>query len=302
MIKQILRSLGLILLLILIADFANAARIAQVKGRRVMIELDGLSVQNGTELYALGSDQKRRAVIRVSSIRGGRAVGQVTRGSVQQGMMLILKSSTPSAPSSAFSNASRNSERDILRRRHKQGIGILAGMAMSSASLTARTKVNTTIVEDNLALKGNSFNFKMIYDYHMSPGFTVRAGGGLETLSTATSVSDPSKAAVCSGGTSCTLAINYLSAEVAAQFNLTSGATRVWAGAGYAFLMAMSKNNNISNLEATSTNQALFLGGGADIAVGTKAYIPLVVEYGLFPFAGIQLSGIYIRGGYGWKF
>lgn len=173
---------------------------------------------------------------------------------------------------------------------------------MSQASLTAKTRSGATVIEDSLSLKGNSYNLKAIYDYHMSPSFTIRGGGGLETLSTTGSVSAASKVAVCNNSSSCTLALNYLSAEVAAQFNFTQGPTRIWAGAGYAFLLAMSKNNNIANLEATSTNQAIFLGGGADIAVGAKGYIPIVVEYGLFPFAGIQLSGIYIRGGYGWKF
>lgn len=296
-----LRGLGLALLIVLAAEFASAARVAQVKGRRAMIELEGLSVGIGTELWLMSPQQKRTGIIRISSIKGDRAIGQITRGGAKPGFTLILKSGQ-TAPSGGFSNANRSSERDLMRRRYKQGFGILAGMAMSNATLTARTKVNTTVVEDSLALKGNSFNFKAIYDYHMSAGFTVRAAGGLETLNTTTNVSDASKAAVCSGSTSCTLALNYLSAEIAAQFNMTSGATRVWAGAGYAFLMAMSKSNNISNLEATSTNQVILLGGGADIAMGQKGYIPLVVEYGLFPFAGINLNGIYLRAGYGWKF
>lgn len=299
--KLWLRGLGLALLILLAADFASAARVAQVKGRRAMIELEGLRVGVGTELWLMSPQQKRTGILRVSSIKGDRAIGQITRGGAKPGYTLILKSGA-AAPSGGFSNANRAGERDLLRRRYKQGFGILGGMAMSNATLTARTKVNTTIVEDSLALKGNSFNFKAIYDYHMSAGFTVRAAGGLETLNTTASVSDPSKAPVCSNSTSCTLSLNYLSAEVAAQFNLTSGATRVWAGAGYAFLMAMSKSNNISNLEATSTNQVILLGGGADIAVGQKGYIPLVVEYGLFPFAGINLNAIYLRAGYGWKF
>ena len=98
------------------------------------------------------------------------------------------------------------------------------------------------------------------------------------------------------------MTLNYLGIEAGAQFNFTSGPTRVWAGAGYSFLMAMSKSNNIANLEATSTNQVLLLGGGVDIAVGTRGYIPIVLEYGMFPFAGINLNAMYVRVGYGYKF
>jgi hypothetical protein len=301
MIRILGRNLGLVMLVILAVNFANAAQVLQVKGQRALIELEGLSVAVGTELIAMSPNQKPSGYVRISSIKGDRAIGTITKGGAKPGFRLIIRN-VKSSSGSGFSDASRANERDILRRSYKQGFGILAGMAMSSATLTARTKSGATVIEDNLALKGNSFNFKAIYDYHMSRSFTVRAGGGLETLNTTASVSAPSKAAVCSNSTSCTLALNYLSAEIAAQFNLINGETRVWAGAGYAFLLAMSKNNNISNLEATSTNQAIFLGGGADIAVGAKGYIPIVVEYGLFPFAGIQLSGIYLRAGYGWKF
>lgn len=297
--KNLMRSLGLLLLVILLADFAQAARVQKAKGKRVMIQLEGLAVEVGSELFALNSEQKRKAVIRVSAIKGDMALGQVIQGNALEGMLLIIKSSQPTSGSPTGSD--RMSDREVMRKSYKQGFGLVGGMAMSSAALTARTKVGTTIVEDSLAMKGNSFNFKAIYDYHISPSFTVRAGGGLETLSTTGSVT-AGKEAVCSGSSSCTLSLNYLSFEGSAQFNFTSGPTRFWAGAGYAFLMAMSKSNNISNLEATSTNQVLFLGSGADIAIGNKGYIPIVVEYGLFPFAGIQLSGIYIRSGYGWKF
>lgn len=300
MIKFATHRLWILLPLLFVFSNADAAQIQSVKGKRALIQLEGLSVSPGTELFAMNGG-KRTGILRVATVKGDRAIAQVLRGNVSQGMTLIVKSSGGAAAASpAFSDAPRT-DRALLAKRYKQGFGILGGMAMSTASLTARTRLNGTTYEESLAMKGNSFNLKAIYDYHMSPGFTIRAATGLETLSTTASIS-AANAAVCQGSTSCTLSLNYLTFEGAAQFNLTSGATRVWAGAGYAFLMAMSKANNIANLEATSTNQALFLGGGADFAVGRTGYIPVTIEYGLFPFAGIQLSGIYLRAGYGWKF
>lgn len=307
MTRAALRLLSFFLLVILAIDYANAARVNQVKGKKVLIQLEGLNVQAGSELFAINSEQKRKAVIRISAVKDDRAVGEVVQGNAVDGMLLIVKNSSPSptTPPPSFSDATandRNLERDILKKKRKQGFGLLAGFAMTQASLTAKTRVSSTTYEDSLALKGNSFNFKAIYDYQMSQAFTIRGAVGLETINT-TATPSSGKEAVCSNSSSCTLGLNYLGFEGSAQFNLTnSSSLRYWIGAGYAFLMAMSKSNNISNLEATSTNQVLFASTGADISVGNKGYIPLVVEYGLFPFAGIQLSGIYLRGGYGWRF
>lgn len=303
MTKHRIAGLGALLLLTLGMTPANAASILQSKGNKVMIQLDGLSVSTGSEVYALTPDKKRKAVIRVTAIKGDRAVGTILKGAAQNGMEIALKSEgggSQSAPKTYSSEPTSSSGINTLRKSPKRGGGVLIGMAMNSAALSAKTRVNGTSFEDSLTLKGNSYNLKGFYDYHMSPSFTIRGAIGLETLSTTGSTAVTQ---VCSGSTTCNLSLNYLAFEGDAQFNfVNSPSIRLWAGAGYSFLMAMSKDNNITNLEATSTNQVLLLGAGADIGVGKSGFVPVVVEYGLFPFAGISLSSIYIRSGYGWTF
>lgn len=286
-----------ILLIGLFPSFAFSASISKVNGKKALILLEGLAVSPGTELFALNAEQKRRAVIRITQVRGDKAIGNVINGAAQPGMVLIMKGSTP-APSvvPSYSDTGNRRDRDFLNRRQfTKGWGILGGMAMSSMAFTAKNSQGSA----DLALAGNSFNFKGIYDHTMSPSFTVRGATGLETLSVTGSSNG---SAFCSGSASCSLGINYLTFEGSAQFNLTNSGSRFWIGGGFAFLLAMSKNTNISTLEVAGTNQVMFFSTGADIGIGRKNYIPITVEYGLYPFAGVKLSGIYARAGYGWKF
>lgn len=286
------------LLIALSPSLAFSASISKVNGKKALILLEGLSVSPGTELFALNAEQKRKAVIRITQVRGDKAIGDVTTGAAQPGMVLIMKGSSAPAPSvvPSYSDSGSRRDRDFLNRRQfTKGWGILGGMAMSNMGFTARNSISTA----DLALSGNSFNLKGIYDHSMSPSFTVRGATGLETLSVTGSSAG---SAFCGGSESCSLSINYITFEGTAQYNLMNSGTRFWVGAGFAFLLAMSKNTNISTLEVAGTNQVMFFGTGADIAIGKKNYIPITVEYGLYPFAGVKLNGIYARAGYGWRF
>lgn len=295
--KNTFLKLSLAILLGLTPSLAFGASISKVNGKKALIALEGLSVSPGTELFALNAEQKRKAVITITQVRGDKAIGDITNGAAQPGMVLIMKGSSAS-PSvvPSYSDVGNRKDRDFLnRRKYTKGFGLLGGMAMSTMSFTARNSFGSS----DLSLSGNSFNFKGIYDYSMSPSFTIRGASGLETLTVNGSANGST---FCGGSEGCSLAINYITFEGSAQFNLMNSGTRLWVGAGFAFLLAMSKNTNISTLEVAGTNQVLFFSTGADIGIGKKNYIPITLEYGLYPFAGVKLSGIYARAGYGWKF
>ncbi len=293
----------------LFAGSAMAASIGQVKGNKALIQLQGLPVQPGTELYAINAEQKRKALLKVSQVKGDQAVADITQGTAAAGMMIIIKSSagggappaTAAAPAPVYGSGGSANNYPAAAKKYKKGWGIIGGLAMNTMGVTVKTTFNPT--GEALALKGTSFNVKGILDYHLSNSFTLRGATGLEGLNvTGTSATDISGNNSCSNASSCALAINYLTFEASGQLNLATIPHRFWVGAGFGFLIAMSKGNNISNLEASSTNQVLLLGGGADFKLSNTMYMPIVFEYGLFPFAGIQLSALYLRGGIAWKF
>lgn len=303
--KRHLCNLIAIIFILVTSSISFAASISQVKGSKALIQLQGLGVQPGTELYAINAEQKRKALLRVSQVKGDQAVADITQGTAAAGMMIIIKGGgggapAAAAPAPAYGGGGGYAAEKYGQptKQYKKGWGIIGGLAMNTMSLTVKTSTNPT--GEALALKGTSFNVKGIFDYHLSPAFTIRAAGGLEGLSVTGTAGNVGES--CTFSTSCTLAINYLTMEGAAQLNLIKQPHRIWVGAGFGFLIAMSKGNNISNLEASSTNQVLLLGGGADFKVSNTMYIPVTLEYGLFPFAGINLSALYMRGGIAWRF
>lgn len=290
---------------ILLAGFAHAASVIQVKGNKALVSLEGLPVQPGSEVYAINAEQKRKGLLRISQVKGDKAVADVLQGSAQPGMMIIIKSSAPvAAPAYGGSYDPANyggRDRYPMKKKSNMGWGVLGGFAMNSMAVTAKNGVlgSPGAAGESLSMKGSSFNLKGFFDYQMSPSFTLRGATGLETLAVTGSVGDPNN---CSGSTSCALSLNYITFEGDAQYNLSNTGNRYWIGAGFGFLLAMSTGNNITSLQAASTNQVLLFGGGADISLGHTSYIPIVVEYGMFPFAGISLSSIYLRAGYGMRF
>jgi hypothetical protein len=143
---------------------------------------------------------------------------------------------------------------------------------------------------------------KGFYDYQLSPAITVRGATGLEGFSVTGSTVNQ----ICEKGTSttCTVAFNYLAFEGSAHYNFLTGKTKAWLGLGYSFLLAASKQNNIPNLSSdSSTNQMLLAGAGADIGLSGGSFIPVVVEYGIFPgSSNVNASAINLRTGYGFHF
>lgn len=283
------------LILALAPTASWGASIAKVNGKKVLVNLEGLTAGPGTELYALNAEQKRKALIRLTQVKGDKAIGEIVQGAATPGMLTILKGGAAS-PVPSYSDTSGGGSGSLRGGgKTKNGFAILGGMAMSTMTFTAKPLTGPV----DLSLAGNSFNFKGIYDYSMSKNFTIRGAAGLETLNVTGSSGGTT---VCSSSDSCSLSVNYLSLEGMAQFNFVNSSSRFWAGAGFAFLLAASKATNINSLEVAGTNQVLLFGAGADIGIGRNNYIPISVEYGMFPFAGVKLGGIYARAGYGWKF
>ncbi|MCS6837497.1 MAG: hypothetical protein NZ480_01500, partial [Bdellovibrionaceae bacterium] len=95
--------------------------------------------------------------------------------------------------------------------------------------------------------------------------------------------------------------LGYLSLEGTLQLKIVGG---LWIGGGGAFLLTVSRNNNIPGLDASSaTNSFFLLGLGYDIRLGKGAILPLCVDYILFPGgSGISANSLAIRAGYGWAF
>lgn len=287
---------SLILLLgMLVSTTTWAASVTQVKNNKLMLELEGESAAPGTEFFVL-SGGKRIGLVVVRQVKGNKAVGDITKGRANPGDKAQLRSEWQAANGGgAAASGGRPG------RKRGSPVGILAGYAMNSMALTVQSSTNTALKE-NVTLSGSGFNLKGFYDYTLSPSIVVRASTGLEMFSVTGTTTGAT--AICDKGLSktCEVAFNYLAFEGSAHYNYLNGKHKAWIGLGYSFLLAVSKKNTIPNLSSdSSTNQMILFGTGADIGLSGGSFIPVVVEYGMFPgSSNVTASSILARVGYGW--
>lgn len=298
-----MRSSSLILLLALTVGSlkAQAASVTQVKGNKLMIQLDGLEVSQGTEMYVLNEDGKKIGLVQVRQVKGDRALAEVTKGRAVPGAPMQVKGAPASTPSNLTPAGS--AETTVSSKSHtpkgKHVGGILAGYGMTNMTLTVQYNSGT---REDANLKDSGFSLKGFYDYPVSPAFTIRLASGLEMFS----AKGTTTATICESGTSksCEVSFNYLAMEGSAHYNITQGSFKTWVGLGYSFLYAVSKKNNIPNLSSdNATNQMILVSGGADIWTSRTSFFPVVIEYGTFPgSSNVKADGIFVRGGYGFTF
>src|SRR5690606_13321318 len=108
------KSLLFLFSFLLLSNITYAASIAKLRGQRALIHLEGLTAKKGDRFYSLDANNKKRALLRITSVKSGKAIGLVIRGKAQEGQKLqAVASSTskssqdtslPPAPRSSMSN------------------------------------------------------------------------------------------------------------------------------------------------------------------------------------------------------
>jgi hypothetical protein len=281
---------------------ALAASVTQVKGTKLMIQLDGMQTEPGAELYILNEEGKKVGLVQVKQVRGDKALAEITKGKAAAGAQVQAKGVSSAAAAGSAATEPRgggSASGSSASKKGKKVGGILAGYAMNNMSLTAQYNAGN---KEDLTMKDSGFSLKGFYDYEVSPAFTIRAATGLEMFS----VKGTTSLNICENGTSksCEVSFNYLAAEASAHYNLTNGSFKAWVGLGYSFLFAVSKKSNVPNLSSdSSTNQMILISGGADIWTSKTAFFPVVVEYGMFPgSSNVKADALFVRGGYGFTF
>lgn len=275
---------------------ALAAKISQVKNNKVMIELDGESASAGTEFFALNPQNKRVALIKITQVKGGRAVGEITKGSVKPGYLLQNKGGSPAA---AAANAGGDTgtddyyDRKLNNKVHNgNSWGIVGGYLMNTMA------VKTSSMQINMS--GSGFGALGYYDYALSPSLVFRGMGGLETYNVAgsNSAASPSN---CT--TNCDVKIQYLSFYGYGRWNFMQGQYKSWLGAGAGYLYPMSKpGGSVFSNNQMGANQIFVFSVGTDYRLSAKNYMPISLEYGLYPAtATVTASIIYLRVGYAWN-
>ncbi|UXR63870.1 porin family protein [Bdellovibrio bacteriovorus] len=292
-----------ICLLLSFSSASFAATVSAVKGQRVLINLDGDTAEVGDEFYLINPDtHKRIAIIRIKQIKPGKALGDVLRGKAVSGSTLQAKApssmsadvTSPSESSSSVSNSSG------FLRVLKDSWGVTGGYLMSTmdADITYRDPGFGTVLKTSASMAGSGFGVGGFYDYALNSSLVGRGAAGIEQFN----VTGSASSAGCQSSTNCDAKINYLSLYGLLKWYPLQDKYRVWVGGGMGYLLALSKSSSALNESQISTNQVFTVGGGVDVQMSRKNYVPISIEYNMFPPSDtVKASMISIKAGWAWN-
>lgn len=290
--KSKLKRQILILLLMLTGPSTWGAVVKQVKNNKMLIDLEG-QIVNADEIYfLLDENQKKRAIVKIKQVKGDKAVAELLKGKAYESLTL---SSTPYGGSQESSPPKSQSHYESTESEYDgNSWGVLGTIMQNSMNVSFIPQGDTQTY--SAAMTGTSFGALGFYDYPLLPDFQLRAMGGLEQFN----ANGPTSGNFCAGGTNCGASITYLSLYGGGKFNVVMDRKyRWWIGGFYGFLIAMAKSSNVLSTGDIQTNQVFSFAGGYDYVLSKRTYVPISIEYGLFPStSSVTANIIYIRAGW----
>lgn len=258
-------------------SFVNAASITQVKNGKALIALDNTAAEIGNEFFAINSSNKKVAILEITAVKNGKAIGKIIKGTTQTGDTITLKSKTSATTSKSSSFTETVPARSAKKVRFDQiKWGVTYKHLMDSITAKETDSSIPPLAED-VSMKGSSMGINAFMDYPMTSNFSVRGYAGYEILK----VNGTAQYLSCDGTSSqnCNVNINYLSLGAIARytFNLTS--MQPWVGLGLQIKQPFSKSSTALDENNIQMAQSALVAGGLDYYLNAKYFIPLSFEY-----------------------
>lgn len=281
--------------LLIQVSVGHAATVRAVKGKRVLVQVQPDEVKKN-EVYYVTRDGKRVGIVKIRAVKGGKAMAQLGKGAAAKGDTLVLRGAKAVAPTEAAPAAEAESDSGatgVALLKERGSWGIVAGLAQSSATVDLRNSSGVSL--GNVDLSGSGFNLKGLFDYPLFAPIWFRAMAGVEQF-----VAGGTNNSNC--GAECTIDITYLTADFWGRFVFGSK-HRWWLGAGFDLLFPLSKSSTALDESSITNTSILAVGGGVDFVLQSGSYIPLQIEYGMYPESDqVEASAIMVRVGYGKRF
>jgi hypothetical protein len=286
-----------VFLVLTISGTAFAATVTAVKNKRIMISLDGEAASSGTEFFVINASGKKVAIVKVTQVKNGKAIAEISKGTAQVGYSLQLKGGGGKSGGSGSAD-SYYDKKLTNRARTGNSMGVVGGYLMNSMTASFIGGVFGSTYKVNADMAGSGFGALGFYDYAFSPRWVFRGMAGLEQYNVSGTITTPD----CANTTNCSVSLTYLSMYGYGRYNILNEKTKWWAGLGYGYLYAMSKSATAINVSQVSANQIFMFSTGVDIRLSAKSYIPISLEYGMFPTSdSVSAKIIYLRAGYAWN-
>jgi hypothetical protein len=278
------------LILLGLSITANAAKVTKVSGGKALIDLEGDTALVGDQYFVVDGSGKKRGLLQVSKVQGGRAIATVSKGNVAAGNSLQRFQGRMSAAPSEV-NKPRGSASGA-----KKSWGLMAGMVSSSMNVKSST--------GSMTMTGSSFNVDGYYQTYLDKNISVKILVGYETLNVSGTASSGFSGGSCTAGMTCTADIGYLGMNALIRYSFyRTTSLEFTAGGGLGFLFAMQKSSNVLDTAKITTNQTIVGSLGMDWHLDKRTYVPIQFDYAMFPDNNTSsASQMMIRAGYGWAF
>jgi hypothetical protein len=283
---------------VLFASPVFAAEVAKIKGKSALIDLKGEPAAPGDMFYALSDDGKRRGIIKISKVKGDKAIGKIVKGKADVGMSLELRPASGGKSSAVAASDSGDSPTsdDSAAEGKKMHWGAIFGITQTSMKAQVNDFDDSTQVFGSTSMTGMSYSAKGLFDYELFPRIWFRGSSGLEGV-------DVSGSSICGSGNNnaCTAQIWYLSFDFLGRYVFAEPTAkwRPWAGAGVEMLFPLSKKASALNTKTITTTSVMLVSGGVDWQLSPKYYIPISLEYGIFPSSSeVKANWIGVRAGF----
>lgn len=305
------RQFKIIVLLLFVSQFTEAATIRAVKGRKVLFFMEQGEFSPGQRVLAVTREGSRgrisiKGILLVRFVRGGKAIGILQKGRAEVGMTLTRV-------------PSRKKRSSVKRRtslsQKKWAAGVLLGGTFNSLNAKFLVLPPSPQVEE-VKMTGTGLIAKAHMDLDVTNAFSLRVLAGLDGFK----AKKQSKIPVCgvidpiSGGsrrttTNCFSNINYLTFDGWLRYAFINTTNKVWIGIGGGIRTPNKKSSRIENTalksESIGTIGVGHFGLGLDLGISHQMFIPIQAHYTLFPKSkdkSTSLSNISAIAGISFKF
>ncbi len=282
--KNTVRLLGTLLFCFFFSFAAEAAKVAKVKGKKVLINLDGDPAQVGDIYYTLTPQGKKAGIIKLQKIKGNQAIAILGKGRALPGYGLEYR--TPKGSTAKSSSGTAGVEEAIASdsggstsgSSKKMFWGGMVGFSMDTMDVDLKDGNGAT--RATAGLTGSAFSVKGLFDYELLQQVWFRGTAGLEGFKA-------SGSSVCGDsptfGQACDVDINYLAMDLWGRYLFSTGDYRPWLGVGFSLLFPMTKKASAVEEGSISNSSVMAFGGGLDWFISKDMYVPIQLEYGILP-------------------
>lgn len=271
------------LLVFSVPTLAFSAQVAKVKDKKVLLQLDGEPAEVGDFYYLLNSDGKKKGIVKITKVRDDKAIATLGKGEARPGWTLLKREKKAGAHTKSAGKV----------RHEKQAVGesyFGVSLGYSMDSMKVQLAPDTTV-----SLSGGAITYKGFFDYNLFDRVWFRGYAGVESFV----ANGPT---VC-GGAACDVNITYLSMDLWGRYVFMPGSFRPWLGGGFSLIFPLSKSSTALSESSISNTSIISFGGGFDYFFTPTIFVPLTVEYGLFPKSdNVDTNLIAIRTGLGFSF